>query len=104
MDPLKTEPVKKMRRLVDIEVEEVSLVDKAANKRVFPIIKKDAPPVSAADTAEEERELRAMIDANRQALAALAADDLEPDPDADEEAQLRAMIDANKKALEALKD
>ena len=43
-----TQKVKPLTRLTDIETEEVSLVDKAANKRKFAVIKRDAETTAMA--------------------------------------------------------
>ena len=63
-------------KLIDIVVDEVSLVDKAANKRVFAIVKRADPepePEKKEDKGFTETELKMLADA-KQVLDGLAED------------------------------
>ena len=73
--------------LVDIEVDEVSLVDRPANKRKFVIVKRDVAKAEADDKAKVEAEAKAKADEKAKLEA-------EAKTKADEEARLKAEAEA----------
>lgn len=83
-DPRKA--VRPVNRLLDIVVEEVSLVDRAANEHRFLIVKRDTPMADHADTDTQEQgtELSAEVTATDEGAPAATSDDppesTAPDP------------------------
>lgn len=83
-DPRKAD--RPVNRLLDIVVEEVSLVDRAANEHRFLIVKRDTPMADHADTDTQEQgtELSAEVTATDEGAPATTSDDqpeaTPPDP------------------------
>lgn len=83
-DPRKAD--RPVNRLLDIVVEEVSLVDRAANEHRFLIVKRDTPMDEHADTDTQEQgtDLSAEVTATDEGVPATTSDDppeaTAPDP------------------------
>jgi hypothetical protein len=87
-----------MKELVDITVDEVSLVDKAANKKKFAFMKRDQeqPVVKNEDQAKKDLEARAAAEAEEKHKQEEAAKAQEAKDAADLQETLGLVEDATK--------